>query len=63
MRNHVCLRIYSEMATFFVIDAMVRGYRVYEDIWTSNIEETLPCYRESCNGHDPFSVAVFKQDE
>ena len=45
----------------FVIDAAIRGYHVYKEIWPSPIdEERLTCEREVGNSHDPLSVAVKK---
>ena len=39
---------------------MIRGYHVYQDIWSSHINESLPCKRERHNLHDPFAVSVLK---
>jgi len=45
----------------FVIDAAIRDYHVYKEIWPSPIdEERLTCEREVGNLHDPLSVAVKK---
>ena len=46
----------------FTIEAMVRGYHVYQTVWEVNIGEVLPCIREPGNRHDPHAVAV-KKDE
>ena len=45
------------MATFSV-EAMVRGYHVYQCIWTPNVGEELPCRKEYGNTQDLFTVAV-----
>ena len=44
----------------FTIDAMVRGYHTYKDIWEASLGEELPCQRETDNLHDRFVVAVLK---
>ena len=51
----------SKMASFSV-EAMVRGYHVYQDIWTAVIGEEFPCKREAGNTFDPFAVAVTRGD-
>lgn len=44
----------------FVIVAMIRGYRIYSDIWNTVIDEELLCAKESNNLADPFAVSVMK---
>ena len=44
----------------FTIEAMIRGYHVYSDIWNAVIDEELPCAKESGNLADPFAVGVMK---
>ena len=44
----------------FSIEAMVRGYHVYQNIWDAALEEQLSCQREPTNSHDPFTVAVMQ---
>ena len=44
------------------VEAMIRGYHVYKDIWTAVINEQLRCQREPYNTADPFAVAVVKDD-
>ena len=46
----------------FEVEAMVRGYHVYVEIWDASIGEELLCTRETTNPRDPFSVAVIKFD-
>ncbi len=46
----------------FSIEAMVRGYHAYKDIWTAVVGEELPCQRERANPRDPFAVAVLKDE-
>lgn len=44
----------------FSVEAMVRGYHVYQDHWDAAIGERLPCKREPGNRKDPFAVAVVR---
>ena len=44
----------------FSVEAMVRGYHVYKDIWAAVHGEELPCQRELGNRVDVFAVAVMK---
>ena len=44
----------------FTIEAMVRGYHIYKDVWLATVGEQLPCQREIANVADPFAVAVIK---
>ena len=54
-------KIRSKMASFSV-EAMVRGYHVYQDIWTAVVGEEFPCKQEAGNTFDPFAVAVMRGD-
>jgi len=42
----------------FEIEAMVRGYHIYEDVWSA----VILCKREDGNRFDPFAVAVCNGD-
>ena len=42
----------------FSVESMVRGYHVYQSIWTPSVGEELLCRKEPGNSHDPFAVAV-----
>ena len=44
----------------FSIQAMVRGYHVYRDLWAASIGELLPCEREVGNASDRYAVAIKK---
>ena len=44
----------------FLVEAVVRGYHAYKDIWTAVYGEELPCEREAGNRVDAFGVAVMK---
>ena len=46
----------------FSVEAMVRGYHVYRDVWTPSVDEELRCRREPFNTADPFAVTVVKED-
>lgn len=49
------------MATYsFTVESMVRGYHVYSSIWEAEIDEILPCLRETNYLKDPFAVSVVK---
>ena len=43
-----------------MIEAMVRGYHVYKEIWCAAVGEELSCMREVENYRDPFAVAVVR---
>ena len=43
-----------------MIEAMVRGYHVYKEIWCAAVGEELSCIREVENYRDPFAVAVVR---
>ena len=43
-----------------LVEAMVRGYHVYKDVWTTVVGEELPSQREDGNRDDPFAVAVVR---
>ena len=47
--------------TSFTIDAMIRGYHVYKDIWSAVLDEELPCQLELSNLVDPFGIGVMKE--
>ena len=45
----------------FVIDAAIRGYHVYKEIWPNPIdEEQLTCEHKIGNSHNPLAVAIKK---
>lgn len=54
---------YSRMMveSAFSVEAMIRGYHVYNNIWTAVVDEELICRREQFNSADPFAVAVVKE--
>ena len=44
----------------FSVEAVVRGYRAYKDIWAAVYGEELPCKREAGNRVDAFAMVVIK---
>ena len=48
-------------ASTFTIEAMVRGYHVYQSVWSPTAGEQLPCRKENGNIQDPFSVAIMER--
>ena len=46
--------------TTFSVEAMVRGYHVYKDIWAALVGEHLPCRRKTTILADHFAVAIMK---
>ena len=47
-------------SALFTVEAMVRGYHVYKDVWSAALGEQLSCQREPTNTSDPFAVAVVR---
>ena len=43
-----------------MIEAMVRGYHMYKEIWCAAVREELSCIREVENYRDLFAVAVVR---
>ena len=43
-------------------DSVIRGHRVYQDIWTPFIGEVLHVEQETHNVQDRFTVAIVKDD-
>ena len=37
---------------------VIRGFRVYKDVWQPQIDEILICVRESTNLHNPFALLL-----
>ena len=44
----------------FSVEAVVRGYRTYKDIWAAVYGEELLCEREAGNWVNTFAMAVMK---
>ena len=42
----------------FRVEAMVRGYHWYQNVWDAALEEQISCQREPTNSRDPFIVVV-----
>ena len=43
-----------------MVESCVRGFHVYQDIWTPTAGERFPCETEDSNANDPYAVAVKK---
>ena len=57
--NHThCVRKLKMAGGYFEVEAMVRGYHQYKEIWNASIGEGLECQRETGNPHDVFAVRV-----
>ena len=55
----ICINLNSnKMAASFGFASCVRGYHVYQEIWTATEGETLLCHREVRSKEDHFAVAV-----
>ena len=50
------------MARSFRIQSTVRGHHIYKEVWSLRVGEELPVHCESDNDHDPFALAVLKDD-
>jgi len=46
-----------------VVESCVRGYHIYQEIWTPVIGEHLNCKRERDNTEDRYAVAVCKAED
>ena len=45
----------------FTIEAMIRGFHIYSNIWNAVIDKELLCEKESGNFTYPFTVGVIKE--
>ena len=52
----------SLVVVTYKYNSKIRGYHVYQEVWTPFLGETLPCSPEDGNPHDPFCVKVTKRD-
>ena len=48
------------MADYFEVEAMVRVYHQYREIWGAEVGEQLEFRRENSDPHDIFAVAILK---
>ena len=44
----------------FTVESIIRGYHIYEEVWSNVIGVVLVCHRDTQNHHDPFAVATCK---
>ena len=49
----------SQMPTF-EYESCIRGYHVYQTIWSSGIGEVLSCRQEPRKAENPFATGVYK---
>ena len=49
------------MSCTFIVNYCIRGYHVYQRIWTPVIGEILETVRERDNKHDKYAVAVLEE--
>jgi len=47
----------------FSVEAMVRGYHIYQSVWEASVGERLNCIRQVGNHSDTFAVAVVKAND
>ena len=47
-------------ANQFEVEAMLRGYHKYKDIWEATLGENLECQIKNGNIHDIYTVAVLR---
>ena len=48
--------------TRYEVATIDRGYDVYAAVWEASIGQILPCEQERGNIHDPYTVAVAKNN-
>ena len=54
----ICINLKSnKMAASFGFASCVRGYHVYQEIWTATEGDTLLCHRKTRSREDLFAVA------
>ena len=52
------------MAAFMLtMRTAVRGYHVYQDIWTPTVSDQFDCRQEPKNEEDRYAVAVYEDSE
>ena len=45
------------------VNSCMRGFHVYQDVWTPIIGEVLACRREMTNIEDRYAIAVYKMEK
>ena len=56
------LLVIKMVVSEFEYESCIRGYHIYEDMWSSTVGEHLICERETLNLTDRYAVAVLKDD-
>ena len=58
-----CTTVRATMAARSLrIESSVWGHHIYKEVWTPSIGEELQTAQEPENGHDPYAVAVLKEE-
>ena len=52
-----------EALSEYTFESVVRGYHIYQEIWTAQDGKVLQCRKERSNLHDPFAVAMVKKQD
>ena len=50
-------------AFMYTVRTAVRGYHVYQDIWTERVGNQFNCRQEPENEKDRYAVAVYEDSE
>ena len=43
-------------------DSCIRGYHIYQSIWSAEVDERFVCEKEPLNPSDRYAVAVLKDN-
>ena len=49
---------FKKMATSFEVEAVIRVYHEYKDIWEAEVSDKLQCQREMGNPYDIYAPVV-----
>ena len=52
------INIRDDMAATYLCNSSVRGYHVYQSVWSAEEGENLMCKREMSNPRDNYAVIV-----
>ena len=50
------------MVESYEVETVVRGYHIYQEIWSAAVGTILSCRQERFNAHDSYTVAMIKDD-
>ena len=51
------------MASEWEMESCVRGYHIYQSVWTPTLDDELICVRDPFNSIDRYAVAVKSDDD